>query len=136
MRLRSSLASIRQRWRGSICMVGEFPEFLRCFPQAGVDRLLGDVAELEWAVNVALHAADVAPLDVAEIGAVEAENQPRICFIPDPSIGLLRLEYPADVIWRAVLDCDDDALGRIDPGVRSAQHHGRTTPGRRRGRMP
>ncbi len=95
---------------------GDFPGFLRCFPPASSIAYLGDVAELEWAVNNALHAADVAPLDVAGLGAVETEDQLRICFVPHPSVRLLRLDYPADVIWRAVLDSDDDALGKIDLG--------------------
>jgi len=46
---------------------GEFPDFLRAFPQAKSIVYLGDVAELEWAVNSALHAADVAQLDVAAL---------------------------------------------------------------------
>src|SRR6266480_4195228 len=62
---------------------GEFPEFLSSFPPATSIAYLGDVAELEWAVNSALHAADIASLDV---------------------------------IWRAVSDADDDALGKINLG--------------------
>jgi hypothetical protein len=92
----------------------EFPGFLRSFPPANSIAYLGDVAELEWAVCSALHAADVAPLDVAALGVVERECQGRICFVADPSIRLLTLEYPVDVIWRAVLDSDDDALGKVD----------------------
>ena len=46
---------------------GEFPDFLRAFPQAKSIVYLGDVAELEWAVTSALHAADVARLDVAAL---------------------------------------------------------------------
>jgi hypothetical protein len=95
---------------------GDFPGFLRCFPPATSIAYLGDVAELEWAVNSALHAADVAPLDVAGLGAIGAEDKLRSCFIPHPSVQLLRLDHPADVIWRAVLDSDDDALGKIDLG--------------------
>jgi hypothetical protein len=94
----------------------EFPEFLLAFSPAASIAYLGDVAALEWAVNVALHAADVAPLDVAELGAIEPQDQARICFTPDPSLQLLRLNYPADVIWRAVIDADDDALGQVDLG--------------------
>jgi Putative DNA-binding domain len=94
----------------------EFPAFLRCFPPAVSIVYLGDVAELEWGVNRALHAADVAPLDVAGLGAIEPQDLARICFAPHPSVQLLRLDYPADVIWRAVLDGDDDALGNLDPG--------------------
>ena len=95
---------------------GDFPGFLRCFPAASSIAYLGDVAELEWAVNSALHAADVAPLDVVGLGAIEAEDKLRICLVLHPSVRLLRLDYPADIIWRAVLDSDDDALGKIDPG--------------------
>jgi hypothetical protein len=93
---------------------GEFPEFLRSFPPATSIAYLADVAELEWAVNSALHAADALPLDLAELGVIEAENQARICFVAHPSIRLLRLDFPADVIWRAVIDSDDDALGKVD----------------------
>jgi hypothetical protein len=95
---------------------GEFPEFLGSFPPATSIAYLGDVAELEWAVNSALHTADAVPLDVAGLGAIGAENQARICFVPHPSLRLLRLQYPADSIWRAILDSDDDALGKVDLG--------------------
>ena len=40
---------------------GEFPEFLRSFPPAASIPYLSDVAELEWAVNCALHAPDTEP---------------------------------------------------------------------------
>jgi hypothetical protein len=94
----------------------EFPSFLCGFLPAASIIYLGDVAELEWAVNAALHAADMAPLDVAGLAAIGADDQARICFVPHPSVGLLRLDYPGDIIWRAVLDSDDDALGKIDLG--------------------
>ena len=93
---------------------GEFPDFLRAFPQAKSIAYLGDVAELEWAVNGALHAVDVAPLDVAALGAVKPEDQGRIWFVAHPSVSLLRLAYPVDAIWRAILARDDGALGRVD----------------------
>ncbi|QWG14244.1 DNA-binding domain-containing protein [Bradyrhizobium sediminis] len=95
---------------------GEFAGFLRSLPQARSLVYLSEVAELEWAVNAALHAADVSPLDVAALSAVEPESQGLVSFVADPSIRLLRLEYPVDVIWRAVLASDDDALGSVDLG--------------------
>lgn len=93
---------------------GDFPDFLRSFPQAKSIVYLGDVAELECAVNSALHAVDVAPLNVAALGEVKPEDQGRITFAAHPSVGLLRLAYPADAIWRAVLASDDEALGKVD----------------------
>jgi len=93
---------------------GEFPDFLRAFPQAKSIAYLGDVAELEWAVNRALHAADVPPLDVAELATVAPEDQGRISFVARPSVSLLRLAHPVDSIWRAILASDDDALRQID----------------------
>ena len=34
--------------------------------------------------------------------------------MPHPSVGLIRTEYPVDVVWRAVLEQDDAALAAID----------------------
>jgi hypothetical protein len=77
---------------------GDFPDFLRSFPQAKSIVYLGDVA----------------PLNVAALGEVKPEDQGRITFAAHPSVGLLRLAYPADAIWRAVLASDDEALGKVD----------------------
>ena len=48
------------------------------------------------------------PLNVAALGEVKPEDQGRITFAAHPSVGLLRLAYPADAIWRAVLASDDE----------------------------
>ncbi len=66
----------------------EFPDFLRAFGPAASVRYLGDVAELEWAVNCALHAADAEPLDPAKLAAVATDDQRRIRLIANPSIAL------------------------------------------------
>src|SRR6266404_1656399 len=60
---------------------GEFPEFLSSFPPATSIAYLGDVAELEWAVNSALHAADIESLDVAALSEVECLSEPAWCFL-------------------------------------------------------
>jgi hypothetical protein len=96
---------------------GELPDFLRSFPPAISIPYLGDVAALEWTVSGALHAEDAAPLDVAALGAIGAKDQARIRFVAHPSIQLLRLNYPADVIWHAVLDADQAALRSVDLGT-------------------
>jgi hypothetical protein len=91
----------------------EFPEFLEQFPPAATLAYLPDVARLEWLVSRAIHAADREPLALSELAALAPQGQGRVCFAPHPSIGLLRVSYPVDVIWRAVLDCDDTALAAL-----------------------
>lgn len=91
-----------------------FPEFLGQFAPAASLPYLADVARLEWAVNRALHAADVEPLDLARLAAIDPEDQGRIAFVPHPSIGLVRSNYPVDAIWRAVIAQDDNAMTAID----------------------
>lgn len=92
---------------------GEFCEFLRRFPAAASVPYLGDVAELEWAVNRALHAPDAKPLELKEL-AVVAPDHEDVVFQPNPSLGLIRTEYLADDIWRAVLAGDDQAFAALD----------------------
>ena len=93
---------------------GKFADFLGCFEPAESAPYLGDVARLEWAVNTALHAADAERLDPAQLTGVNVEDQGRICLMPEPSISLLHLVYPADLIWNAVLSGESAALGEID----------------------
>jgi hypothetical protein len=92
----------------------DFAQFLRDFPPAASLEYLPDVARLEWAVSRALHAPDVAPLDLTRLQALPPEDQVSVCFVPHPSVALLLLDYPADAIWRGVLGGDDAALAAID----------------------
>ena len=92
----------------------EFPQFLARFPAAGSVPYLADIARLEWAVNRALHAPDVPPLDIRHLAALGPADYERVCFVPHPSVGLVRTDWPTDAIWRAVLDHDDAALSAID----------------------
>jgi hypothetical protein len=89
-----------------------FGDFFAQFPPAASLAYLPDVARLEWAVNIALHAEDVAPLDPACLSSLDEDKD--IVFIPNPSVVLLQTTYPADAIWRAVIEEDDEALDAID----------------------
>jgi hypothetical protein len=93
----------------------EFPAFVAQFAPAGSLAYLADVAQLEWAVNRALHAADAAPLDLAALAAVDAALVPNLSFVPHPAVSVLQLAAPADAIWRAVLDQDQAAMAALDP---------------------
>jgi hypothetical protein len=92
----------------------DFPRFLRGFPPAAGLAYLGDVAQLEWAVNRALHAPDLPGLDLARLAGLSESDLSRVRFGAHPGLSLLRLEFPADAIWRAVLDQNDAAMAAID----------------------
>jgi hypothetical protein len=89
----------------------DFGDFLAGFEPASALAYLPDVARLEWAVNVALHAKDVPPLDAAVLAS---RTDADFAFVPHPSVTLLRLTHPAEAIWRAVLDGNEDALTALD----------------------
>ncbi len=92
---------------------GEFAAFLASFPPAAGLPYLSDVARLEWAVNRALHAPDAERLDVVHLASlIGGRADARL--IPHASICLLSLQYPADRIWRAVLEEDDAALAAVN----------------------
>jgi hypothetical protein len=92
----------------------QLPEFLLHFRPAAGLAYLPDVARLEWAVSRAVHAPDLEPIDPAGLAAMAPEDQGRLCFVPHPSIGLVRSRYPVDMIWQAVLSRDDAALAALD----------------------
>jgi len=91
-----------------------FAEFLTRFQPATSVTYLPGVASLEWAVSRALHAPDVAPLDLSCLLAVDPADHGRIVFAPHPSVGLVQADRPVDAIWRAVLAEDDAAMAAID----------------------
>ncbi len=85
----------------------DFADFLANFPPAASVTYLADVARLEWAVNMALHAPDSEPAIVStDIGGAGVRA--------DASLSVLRSTWPVDAIWTAVLAENDDALQRID----------------------
>ena len=55
---------------------------------------LGDVARLEWAVNRALHAADVEPLDLARLAALTPRGPGARSFVPHPVSACCGANYP------------------------------------------
>jgi hypothetical protein len=91
----------------------EFGPFLRSFTPAAGLCYLPDVAALEWAVNEVLHAPEAARLEATQL-ASRIGGDPEVRFVPHPSIRLLSLRYPADLIWRGALDHDDATLASVD----------------------
>jgi hypothetical protein len=80
---------------------GNFAGFIDGFaPVAGLPYL-GDVARLEWARAVALHAADARPLEIEALRRIPPEHVERLIFTLHPSLRILRSEWPVISIWDA-----------------------------------
>lgn len=95
-----------------------FPDFLAQMPQSASVPYLADVARLEWQINCVLHAPDDLRLDVACLAQFDEDALAALRLRPHPAVRLLQCDYPADVIWRAVLERDDRAMRaiRLDGG--------------------
>ena len=86
-----------------------FPAFLATFEPARGVTYLADVARLEWAVNVALHAPLFEAVAAESLSLIPESHQADLRFRPHPSLSLLHLAYPVKAIWEAVLTEDSEA---------------------------
>ncbi len=78
---------------------GAFAEFLQSWPPARALSYLPDVARLEWAMHLALHAADAHALELARLAQAPGELLPRLYFGLHPSARLIESAYPVLRIW-------------------------------------
>src|SRR5262249_32525180 len=87
-------------------------DFLERFEPSRALAYLPDVARLEWAMNLAWHAPDVAPIARAAL-----THAPTIAL--HPSVTLLQSPWPVDAIWRAnQAEATDDRVDLDSGGVR------------------
>ncbi|MGE0699817.1 MAG: DUF2063 domain-containing protein [Hyphomicrobiaceae bacterium] len=95
---------------------GAFADFLATFEPAGELHYLPDVARLEWARNLAYHAADAPALDIAALAAVAPDETASVRLVPHPAARLVTSPYPIVSIW-ATNTHDED----VEPiGVKAA----------------
>jgi hypothetical protein len=78
-----------------------FSAFLATFPPCRELVYLADVARLEWALNVALHAEACAPIAPDALRDMPGDEVAGLTFQCHPSLTLLRSPWPIDQIWRA-----------------------------------
>jgi hypothetical protein len=112
---------IRAHPPGGPCLFeygGSFPGFLAAFPPCAEFPYLADVARLEWAMNVALHAEEIAPISPSALAAVPPEAVGRLVLRMDPAVSWLASPWPVDRIWRANQpDADPDATVDLGAGA-------------------
>jgi hypothetical protein len=94
--------AVRPPLRPSLSEYGEtFPEFLNAFPPCRDLVYLADTAKLEWLLNVARYAADIATVSVDCLSATAKEDAAQLVFRFHPACGYLASVWPVDCIWRA-----------------------------------
>jgi hypothetical protein len=87
---------------GNLHHIGRpFPSFLRSRFRDTQYGYLGEVAELEWAYQEVLTAADRPPLSRARLADVSPADYRRLIFTLHPAARLVRTSYPVLRIWRS-----------------------------------
>lgn len=86
-----------------------FADFLASYPPLRDMPYFADVARLEWAVEQATRGP--LPNEAAPLANVAL---PGATLSVAPSLTVLRARFPAEAIWRAVIDDDLTALDQID----------------------
>ena len=84
------------------------PEFLAEFEPAATLPYLADVARLEWARQVAYHAAEQPPLDATELARLPEHRLPGLRLVMRAGATLLHSPHPVHAIWRAHQDDPDE----------------------------
>ena len=79
----------------------DFPGFIEQFPACARLPWLAGVAQLEWAMNVAFHAPDAAPVGSARLDVTPADELGALVLDLDPALTYVASCWPIDAIWRA-----------------------------------
>jgi hypothetical protein len=64
-------------------------------------QFAADLASLEWAVVLAIHAPTAAPLTSEELMRIPAERWPETRLVPNPSLGIHAFGYPVSAYFSA-----------------------------------
>jgi hypothetical protein len=90
----------------------DLPAFIAKYAAAGGLPYLADVARLDWALNVAFHAAAPRPLTIGDLSAVAVERLPSHGVALAAGACLIDSRYPIDRIWQAAQP--DAGEGTVD----------------------
>lgn len=63
-------------------------------------KFLPELAEIEWAAHQSFFADDIPGFSSTELKSIPQKNWPKIKFKLDPSVKLLKFNWPVDRLWR------------------------------------
>jgi hypothetical protein len=69
-----------------------------------------DLAALEWAIVLAIHAPTAPPLTAQDLARISAESWPQIRLVPNPSLGVHAFDYPVSTYLTARRRGDEAAV--------------------------
>jgi hypothetical protein len=75
-------------------------DFCRHHPLSDAD-FAADLAALEWAVVLAIHAPTAPPLTAEDLARVSIESWSEIRLVPNPSLGVHAFDYPVNAYFSA-----------------------------------
>ena len=75
-----------------------------------------ELARVEWAMTGVMHAPAPAPLDLARIAALSAEEQERLVLLPSPTLRVLFLDHPLNAYLKALSEGAGEAPPPPSPG--------------------
>ena len=89
-----------------------FADFIAGFEPAASLPYLSDVARIERAWREAYHAEDAEPLTAADLAAVGADAISGLVLLLNPSLRVLRSQWPAQSIW--TMNASDGEVRPVD----------------------
>jgi hypothetical protein len=103
--------------RPSLSEYGEaFPAFLGVLPACRDLVYLADTAAVEWLLNTARYAADIAPISADCLAAIAEDEAAELVFRLHPACGYLESRWPIDRIWRSNQEGAQDESVDLDTG--------------------
>lgn len=95
----------------------QFADFIRAHSAMYTMPWIADVACLEWAWHESFHAASPTPFDWSSLSSIDESMQGRIWFVPNPTLRLVRSDYPILHIWQVNQpDREADEIIDLDEG--------------------
>jgi len=106
-----------------------FGQFMADFcrsPSLSLPPFVADLATLEWAIVLSIHAPTADTIGFDDLSRVPNERWPSVRFRVNPSLKILHLEYPVNAYLQAFRQGQDSALPTARPTSLAVYRTGRS----------